>query len=319
MGPTNGINLERVKYFNLNDYVSRIDLSSEILEHAYETSNKFDEYIRYLSQYKESVIVEHLINSFYNEVEYTNRTERHLIRPQDIKENDVFFDSLSMSHERIKQLHHFVSGDQDNFSYDYRKTEARVSYFDKLGEEHIFWYGAEPEDIEKFMKDFISIYQRNSIKDIHRNPFLKSALCHLLFVRIHPFNDGNGRTARLIYDMKFTKMINNIYGTNLKISPLHISMSIFTNQPTYVRRIDNTYFDIEHDCNDEINKFFDFLLYMTDDQIGYMMNDNSKEALDNLANYYANLHNETIDERNKEAASMKVRKLINSEKKLSDN
>ena len=49
------------------------------------------------------------------------------------------------------------------------------------------------------------------------------------------------------------------------------------------------------------------------------MNDNSKEALDNLANYYANLHNETIDERNKEAASMKVRKLINSEKKLSDN
>ena len=44
------------------------------------------------------------------------------------------------------------------------------------------------------------------------NPFLKSALIHLLFLRIHPYADGNGRTARLLHNSKFTASINSIYG-----------------------------------------------------------------------------------------------------------
>jgi len=33
------------------------------------------------------------------------------------------------------------------------------------------------------------------------NPVLKSALAHLHFVSIHPFSDGNGRTARLLMNL----------------------------------------------------------------------------------------------------------------------
>lgn len=313
MGPINGVNLERVKYFNIEEYIDRITLSSDVLYHVEDTSKAFEEYIKFLSNYPDTVILDHMINSFRNEIEYSNRVERHLVRPEDIQENNVFFDSLSMSHQRIKQLHQFVQEDQDNFKFDYREGEARVSYYDEQGKEHIYWYGAEAEDIKKFMDDYIKFYKSKGLQMIDISPFLKAALCNLIFIRIHPFGDGNGRTSRLLYDMKFTEMINRLYGTNLKISPLHLSMSIYLNQPTYVKKIDNIYFDVEHDCNDEINKFFDFLLNMTDEQLYYMTSERSKKELDRLL--IGNVNREAADmpiceEKVKEAEGMKLNKIF---------
>ena len=37
---------------------------------------------------------------------------------------------------------------------------------------------------------------KNEMKDW--DPFLREAFFHMEFVRIHPFDDGNGRTSRLI-------------------------------------------------------------------------------------------------------------------------
>ena len=307
MGPINGINLERVKYFNLEDYIGKIHLRKDTLYHVESTSNEFENYIKFLSNYDSATILDYLIKSFTVEMQYSNMVERHLIRPEDINKNDVFFDSLTMNHSRIKQLHSFVQEEEDNFKYDYRDKEARVSFVDDKGEEHIYWYGAEPEDIKKFMDDYISIYKSNGIKLLDSNPFLKAALCHLLFVRIHPFSDGNGRTARLIYDMKFTKMINKLYDTNLKISPLHLSMSIYLNQLTYTKKINDIYFDVKHDCNEEINNYFDFMLNMTDDQIHYLMRDQAKWELDELAKF--NVVTSQVEAAN-EANEMKLRKLL---------
>ena len=133
------------------------------------------------------------------------------------------------------------------------------------------------------MNDFIEFYKRNSISSINSNPFLKSALTSLIFIRIHPFSDGNGRTGRLLYDLKFTELINKLYGLNLKISPIHISNSILHNQLTYIKRLDNIYFDLEHDCNDEINKWLNFCLDMTDEQIYFLSNSlkNNKDIFSN--------------------------------------
>lgn len=66
---------------------------------------------------------------------------------------------------------------------------------------------------------------------------------------------------------EFTEMINKLYGTRLKLSPLNISESILINKITYVKRIDNIYFDIKHDCNIEINAWFNFILDMIDEQL----------------------------------------------------
>ena len=74
---------------------------------------------------------------------------------------------------------------------------------------------------------------------------------HLLFLRIHPYGDGNGRTARIIHNLKFTETINKLYGMKLKISPLNLSDSILLNKITYVKKIDNIYFDLEHKTSEQ--------------------------------------------------------------------
>lgn len=268
MGPTNGINLAKVKYFSIEEYVNKIKLTDNLLNHMEETNKEFDKYLQKLAQYDDETIIYYWIISLEKEITYSNLIEKHYIDAKTLLDNDVFFDNFQMSHSRIKRLHQIAIDKKfDSEPECYRKKEARVSRITQSKMEEIFWYGAEPEDLKPFMDDFIKFYKANSLSSINNNPFLKSALAHLIFVRIHPFSDGNGRTARMIHNIKFTEAINKIYGTNLRLCPLNLSQSILINQPTYAKRINNIYFDLEHDCNQEINQWFDFILNMVDEQL----------------------------------------------------
>lgn len=302
MKPINGENLARIDYFNLEEYVDRIKLSSDVLFHAYETSESFDKYIKLLSEYPDEIILKYLISCFERELSFTNKIEHHVVDPMLVNKNSVYFDSLSMNNQRIKNLHSFVmNGDCD---FNYRNSDVNVSYFDNNGVEHIYWRGVEVDSIQRFMDDFIKIYKEKGLSLLDNNPFFKSSLMALLFVRIHPFTDGNGRTSRLIYDMKFTEMINKIYGSNLKISPLHLSNNLFINRYTYGKKINNIYFDLEHDSNDEINNWFDFMLNMVDEQLYFKTSDESKKILENINKEY----NIMYEPQKEDANLMKLKK-----------
>lgn len=271
MGPENGINLNKFSYFPIEEYIDKIKIEDSLLYHLEDTNNKFETYIKYLSLYDDYEIIYHWIISLFNEITSSQKLESHSINPNDVLKNDVFFDSLQISHARIKKLHNFAIGDLNQENQEgYRKNEVWIRRINH-GKDEVVWYGAKSEDVKRFMDDFIEFYKKNSIKAIYSNPFLKSAMVHLLFVRIHPFSDGNGRTARLIHNIKFTQSINNIYGTDLKISPLNISQNILLNKITYVNRLNDIYFDLEHDSNHEINRWLDFVLDMVDEQIYYSM------------------------------------------------
>lgn len=58
------------------------------------------------------------------------------------------------------------------------------------------------KDIEKLLE-----YINNSPE----NPYIKSAKAHLWFVSIHPYDDGNGRVARVIADYILSKNMNLEY------------------------------------------------------------------------------------------------------------
>ena len=189
-----------------------------------------------------------------------------------LRDKSVFFDTLNINHKRIHELHNFVIDKEIHEgimvpTFDYRNVPVNVSSYNDNGEEEIFWRGVNPEDVQKFMNEFIKIYKFGGTSLLFSNPFLASSLMHLLFVRIHPYTDGNGRTARVIHNIKFTEMINKLYGTRLKLSPLNLSGSIYVNKITYVKRLDNIYFDVEHDTNEAINRWFDFILDMADERI----------------------------------------------------
>ncbi len=207
-----------------------------------------------------------------------------------------------MSHTQIKRLHRIAFSSDNN---EYRNVDVRVSRITQSGEEEIYWWGAKNKDVKQFMNDFIDFYKSSSLSVLNTNPFLKSALAHLLFVRIHPFTDGNGRTARLIHNIKFTDSINKIYGTKLKICPLNLSQNILINQGTYAKRINDIYFDLEHDSNKEINKWFDFILNMVDEQLYFSIN-----RIPKLEKSFANISkmkNTDNEEFKKEVEKMKIK------------
>lgn len=308
MGPENGMNPALVKYFSLDEYVDRIQINDNVLAHLEETNKEFDKYLTGLAQFDDYAIIHYWIESLSKEIKSSQKIENHLINPSDMLKNDVFFDTLQMSHARIKRLHQFAI-ESDKLE-DYRNTdqEVRVSAIDKFtNEEYIYWHGAQGKDVKKFMDDFIKIYKSNSLSLVHSNPFLKSALACLLFIRIHPFTDGNGRTGRLIYNIKFTDSINKIYGTKLKLCPLNISQGIFMYKPTYARKLDNIYFDLEHDNNDEINEWFDFILSRADEAIFF--NTNRVSRLENNMQYVRDVLNKDKGDFSIDSTKMNLQKI----------
>ena len=268
----NGMNSDYVDYFSLEDYISRIKLLPRVLEHLEETNKEFDKYINELFKYDEEYIINYWIYLLYIELISNQKIESLKQDESRILDNKIFFDTLSINHKRIHTLHNFITEGELEPTFSYRDGEVNVSKINSDGSEDIFWRGAKAEDVVKFMNDFIKIYKQGGTSLIFSNPFLVSSLMHLLFLRIHPYSDGNGRTARIIHNIKFTESINKLYGSRLKISPLNISESILINKITYVKRIDNIYFDIKHDSNNEINAWFDFILDMVDEQLYKSMN-----------------------------------------------
>lgn len=82
----------------------------------------------------------------------------------------------------------------------YRSHEEHiVSGF--LGRERIYYIAPSPErvanEMEKFLKWFNSEQPTSSI--------IRSGIAHFWFVSIHPFEDGNGRLARIISDMMLAR------------------------------------------------------------------------------------------------------------------
>ena len=93
----------------------------------------------------------------------------------------------------IKNIHHLVLRGIDNKNAGAYRTQ-NVGVVKSDGEIHSF---TEPLKIEEEMYEFIEWLHSQTIEE----PILLAALVHLKFVSIHPFIDGNGRTARLLMNL----------------------------------------------------------------------------------------------------------------------
>ena len=81
---------------------------------------------------------------------------------------------------------------------DYKTTPNNVRT--STGE---IYYFTPPEQVKPAMSDLIDWYRR--MEDTGEHPIVIAATFHYRFVRIHPFDDGNGRMARLLMNMILIK------------------------------------------------------------------------------------------------------------------
>ena len=258
---------KNIKYFDLMDFVEKIKIDPSVLEHMEETNKSFDVYFKKLSKFNDKFVLYFLISLARDEIMNNQSVENHRIREFDLSKGNLFFDSLDVDHNRIHSIHKFVMGEDDNPKVGiYRQKPARVSrVFDDR--EEIYWYGANPEDINGFMDSLLEFYKSKKPSVIDSNPFIKGSLVHLLLAKIQPYFDGNRRTARVLQNIKFTEMINDIYDLDLKISPINLSESIKINILSYIKSLNNTKLDINSDNNGIINYWFNVMLNMYDEQL----------------------------------------------------
>ena len=121
-----------------------------------------------------------------------NRDALEFIRGQSAK---------PFSHETICKLHKILVRNT------HKKRPITVGEYRKGpiyvidGQGQAVYEGPPASEVKRMMDSFIQ--WMNSASEIH--PLIKAALVHLYFVHVHPFDDGNGRSARALSNLFLMK------------------------------------------------------------------------------------------------------------------
>ena len=110
----------------------------------------------------------------------------------------------------------------------YRQGEMRV-VSGMFGREKVHYVAPAPEKIDEEMRRFLSWFNSET-----QSGYIKSAIAHLWFVCIHPFDDGNGRIGRAIADMA----LSQAEGSKMRF--FSISHQINKDKKQYYRVLEKT-------------------------------------------------------------------------------
>lgn len=104
---------------------------------------------------------------------------------------DLVQDQMRLNSHVLKQIHQLIlKGIQDQHAGKYRSVPVLIS-----GSQHV---PPAPYLLDKLMEDYFLFYEQN-LGRLH--PVILAAEMHERLVTIHPFIDGNGRTARLVMNL----------------------------------------------------------------------------------------------------------------------
>ncbi len=117
---------------------------------------------------------------------------------------EIIFSShkdLSLTENHIKQLHSALlkhSSKDDHHRGEYKKFKNSVEAFGPDGKSKgVVFHTATPFDTPNLMKELVEWTNLQIVrKELH--PLLLIAIFVVIFLRIHPFQDGNGRLSRAL-------------------------------------------------------------------------------------------------------------------------
>jgi len=125
------------------------------------------------------------------------------------------------------------------------RTEKKMEVVSgAIGHEKVHYLALPQEQIDEDIAEFL-LWCNSSDENI----YIKSALAHLWFVAIHPYDDGNGRIARAITDY----ILSEISNKSLKL--YSISTAINNDRKGYYSVLDRT-------TNLFFNREYDFTLWI---------------------------------------------------------
>lgn len=119
------------------------------------------------------------------------------------------FQDISFNENNIKQLHSVLlkySSKDDRHRGEYKKFANNVEAFGPDGKSKgVIFQTASPFDVPILMKELVDWTNvQVARKELH--PLLIVALFILVFLHIHPFQDGNGRLSRALTTLMLLKL-----------------------------------------------------------------------------------------------------------------
>ncbi len=159
--------------------------------------------------------------------EYTKKDKQeilNLIQAYGILSEIEKTESYLLSEDLVRNLHSCITKevpDENNIPGQYRNG---IVYVGDKAHGGTYTPPKTIDDIKNLMKEFIDWINSPEILEI--NPFIRAALAHYHFCIIHPFWDGNGRTARLIESII-------LQAANIKYVPKELSNFYYRNIDEY--------------------------------------------------------------------------------------
>ena len=152
----------------------------------------------------------------------------------------------NITEELIVEIFKIVTkGTLEEEEFGYRKNQNFVRNL-----EVVVYEPPKFEDVSKMMKSLVAFIGDDTDERVH--PIVKAFIIHFYFVYIHPFNDGNGRTARAL---TYMYLLKNGYHFFKFFS---ISSLLKEFRGNYYKAIKNV-----EDYDSDLTYFIDFYLDMT--------------------------------------------------------
>ncbi len=111
---------------------------------------------------------------------------------------------ISLTENYIKQLHTMLlrhSTKVEQLRGEYKKHSNSVEAFDEAGQSiGIIFETASPFDTPAQMQNLV-VWTRESLEDKSYHPLMVIGIFNVVFLAIHPFQDGNGRLSRVLVSL----------------------------------------------------------------------------------------------------------------------
>lgn len=280
----------------ISKFLKDIELSEYNRECLEEVCKELDKYLLRLKSYPEEMQKYFLQDYLVKENENSNKIENALYSFDilDLYESGIF-DAQRMNKNLIKLLNKLVRSKDKVIAEDqYINYFKDISYEQYLENEkwnlegnyrrQVVWLGPKnditkaihipprPEELDDYVKDFFAYCNNKNyeVNDSLKDPLIKAILIHMIFIKIHPFSNGNGRTGRLLLNSYLRLGINKKFNMDFSLPPINLSMSFDMSKKSYIDKQNQIIYKENVDNNAAINSWITYNLYAIEEQLRYL-------------------------------------------------
>ncbi len=214
--------------------------------------DKFDFYTSLSSVYSskiegESIEVDSYIKHKFAGVQYEPDYTK---RADDLFAAYQFVNKQELNAENVLKAHTILS--QNLLAKNHRGRIRTNPMFVLNEQDRIEYIAAAPNVVqEEWDKLFEDVEQLKKVNLTTKEAFYYAAVIHLVFLKIHPMQDGNGRTARLIEKWFLQEQLGE------QANVIELEKNYYKNKPAYYNNIRKIGLDYE---TLDYSKSLDFLL-----------------------------------------------------------